>query len=147
MADSLVLRLDQALITMVRSMRNKMLNRKLKGDLTRGQVYILRLIKQDPQHNISDLAKIMGISLSSVSGLIHSLEQKGLIERQRSKEDRRIINIKFTSQGEHILKEMDRMREEILSKYLEHLEPEEVNTLVELVEKIVGAVSAEDKTL
>jgi DNA-binding MarR family transcriptional regulator len=45
---------------------------------------------------ISDLSEKLGLSNSTVSGILDRLEDQGLVERVRSKEDRRVVYVNVT---------------------------------------------------
>lgn len=49
-----------------------------------------------------EIAGFMKVAVSTVTGLVDKLEEKDLVRRERSVEDRRIINITLTPKGEEI---------------------------------------------
>ena len=69
------------------------------GDLTMRQMAIL-LLTREKKINITDLAKLLGISLSSVSRSANTLERKKFIRRKRV--DRNVF-INTTPKGEAII--------------------------------------------
>ncbi|MGB7606393.1 MAG: MarR family transcriptional regulator [Lutisporaceae bacterium] len=68
---------------------------------------------------ISDLSQKLGLSNSTVSGIIDRLENQGLVERTRSKEDRRVVYVSVTSEfkksSEEHFKEIAKMFEAMMS--------------------------------
>jgi DNA-binding MarR family transcriptional regulator len=103
------------------------------GDLTRDVIYqIRRLIQASslytkelnkkyqisvPQLNCllalyesgplppSQIAKLILVKSSTVTGIIDRLEQKGLVERKRSSPDRRVIIVELTEGGKTLAKD------------------------------------------
>lgn len=47
---------------------------------------------------ISDLSEKLGLSNSTVSGIVDRLENQGFVERTRSKEDRRVVYVNVTQE-------------------------------------------------
>ena len=64
-----------------------------------GQQRVLAaLSRRDPMPQ-RDLLEEMGLARATLSELLTRLEEKGLIERSRSKADRRAINVSLTKKG------------------------------------------------
>ena len=47
-----------------------------------------------------ELAELLLVAVNSVTSTIDNLEKKGLVRRNRSEEDRRIVRVELTSSGE-----------------------------------------------
>ena len=61
-------------------------------------------ISEEPEGiTVNGLATALGIRHNSAVGLINRLETNGHIQRVRSQRDRRVANLKITSQGEAVL--------------------------------------------
>ncbi|MCM3271780.1 MarR family winged helix-turn-helix transcriptional regulator [Paenibacillus elgii] len=52
---------------------------------------------------INKIAEVLGITIGAASNLIDKLEEKQWVERVRSEEDRRIMNVQLTEQGKEQL--------------------------------------------
>ncbi|MGO1712174.1 MAG: MarR family winged helix-turn-helix transcriptional regulator, partial [Senegalia sp. (in: firmicutes)] len=65
-------------------------------NLTGPQGMLMGILTKDGEMKISELSKKMGLSNSTVSGIIDRMERDGFVERTRSKEDRRVVNVKMT---------------------------------------------------
>lgn len=66
-------------------------------NLTGPQGMLIGILSKDGEMKISELSKKMGLSNSTVSGIIDRMEREGYVERTRSKEDRRVVNVKVSS--------------------------------------------------
>lgn len=65
-----------------------------------GQEKIIKLLELHPgvsQRELADLAKLKPASLTEA---IERLERDGLIQRQRDQQDRRVIRVQLTKQGQ-----------------------------------------------
>lgn len=69
-------------------------------NLTRTQVILLTMVAHYGEMKVSEISKKLGVANSTVSDTIDRLEVQGLVERNRSKEDRRVVYIKVTNQCE-----------------------------------------------
>ena len=103
----------------------------------RGQGRILRTLSQRGEMSQKELQDLLGIQAGSMSEIAAKLEDKGLIVRVRSKEDRRKVSLSITElgrteaaqgDGEHIR----RRRAELFSA----LTDEEQGVLESLLEKL-----------
>lgn len=85
---------------------------------------------------VSDLSQKLGLSNSTVSGIIDRLEKQGLVERTRSTEDRRVVYVSVTSKFKDTFqkhfKEAERKFEELISR----ASPEDLNKIIEGLESL-----------
>ena len=87
-----------------------------KGGLCRNEVRD-RLISQMPD----------------VTRLLDRMEDSGLIERERSSEDRRLVSTRITSAGTALLHKLDGPIAEVHRRHLGHMSQKQLKTLVELL--------------
>ncbi|MEC9488922.1 MAG: MarR family transcriptional regulator [Halanaerobium sp.] len=66
-------------------------------NLTGSQGMLVGILAHNGEMKISDLSARMGLSNSTVSGIIDRLEKQGCVERIRSKEDRRVVFVRVTA--------------------------------------------------
>ena len=71
----------------------------LKGKMTFPQMLILDILGGQRECKMTDLARILGVTKSAVTGLTDRLIRSGLLKRMRSKQDRRIVNVALTPKG------------------------------------------------
>lgn len=110
----------------------------LHGDKLTGHEYlILRLLSQNQPQMMSQLAKEFGVTASYTTIVVDKLLQKGYVNRERSKRDRRIVELTVTESGESVIKELDKIRRDYLHKAFENLTDEQLKTLNSLVSKLI----------
>src|SRR5207244_5177591 len=68
------------------------------GELSPGRVGILLLLEANPGVTQSRLAEAVGLDRSTMVGVLHTLQDRGLVERRRG-EDRRTNGLWLTAQG------------------------------------------------
>ncbi|MEC5385373.1 MarR family transcriptional regulator [Uliginosibacterium sp. H3] len=85
-------------------------------DITAAQGVILIRLGREPVSTAAALCRHSGYDTGSMTRMIDRLEDKGFIARERSTEDRRVINLKMTESGQVI-------RAEVLKRACEMMEP------------------------
>ena len=101
--------------------------------VTASQATLLWLVKRSPGLSLAELAAEEGISPPALSGHIDRLERAGLIERQRSSEDRRRVGLRLTDEGERLLRRVRARRTTWLAGRLGTLTPDELATIAAAV--------------
>ncbi|GAA3367496.1 hypothetical protein GCM10020367_66840 [Streptomyces sannanensis] len=76
------------------------------GGLAPPDVGLLRMIAGQPGRSQRSLAAELGVVPSRVVTLIDNLDDKGLVERRRSTEDRRNHVLYLSAEGQRVLDEM-----------------------------------------
>ncbi len=56
--------------------------------------------------SISEISNSLGIAKPNITPLLDSLRERGLLERQRSEGDRRIVNVHLLPEGEEVAKKL-----------------------------------------
>ena len=70
-----------------------------------------------------------------ITRLLDRLETRGLITRERSAEDRRVVTARITPAGQHLLVQLDAPVETLHHRQLGHMPPRELEALVDLLER------------
>ena len=69
-------------------------------DLTPLQLkIIIALYSSDRDVSIGNLGKTIGVTGGNISNICKKLEKKGLVDRIRSEEDERVVNVRLTETG------------------------------------------------
>ena len=97
--------------------------------VTSRQVTLLWLIRERRGLSLRQLAAEEGISAPALSGHLDRLERAGLIERVRSEDDRRRVDLVLTNDGAAVLKRVRALRTTWLTQRLRELEPGELEAI------------------
>jgi DNA-binding MarR family transcriptional regulator len=73
-----------------------------------------------------------------ITRLLDRMEKRGLIRRERQKDDRRVVKTHITSQGLELLKPLDQPMRELHKQQFRHMPAKRVKNLVELLEQFCG---------
>src|SRR6266581_4717404 len=71
-------------------------------DITSQQMGILLSLRRGAAATPFELSKLLSIDTGLMTRMLDKLEAKGLLERSRSIEDRRVVNLKLTKEGEKV---------------------------------------------
>jgi len=93
---------------------------------------------------MSELARALDASLPSMSGIVDRIEARGLIERERSGDDRRVVRVHLTPAGRDWLCEMEAMRRDRIEEVLGQLDDHRLSRLSAALDDLLGAFAAVD---
>ncbi|WP_158289497.1 MarR family winged helix-turn-helix transcriptional regulator [Paenibacillus flagellatus] len=141
--DSLVDRFQTALYTFKRSLESDLLH-KLKTQITAPQMFMLHFVSRHGACRLTQLADKMEVKPSAVTVMIDRLEKSGYVTRTHDTADRRSVLVQVTPEGIDILEKAMLERKDALARFLARLEPDEVRTVTELMEKLAGAGEESD---
>ena len=105
-------------------------------DISVNDMHIIEAIGEREPKNMSSVAKIMSVTVGTLTIAINSLVKKGYVHRERSEEDRRVVLISLTKKGKKanahhmkfhdgmiqaVLKDLNEEQQEVLVKALMNL--------------------------
>lgn len=83
-----------------------------------------------------EVARLAGVSRASVSGVLNTLQRDGLIVRERSSSDRRIVTVRLTPRGRRATVEAFRKNHEVEKRWLDRLTDKELQRLIALLHRL-----------
>jgi DNA-binding MarR family transcriptional regulator len=92
---------------------------------------VLTLLEAHGPLAMSRLAEALDISVASVTGVVDRMEKRGLVERRRDSEDRRVVLVHPAAGARTVFGEIDDRRRRGLGKLLEHLSDDELSGLLQ----------------
>ncbi|MFO0959587.1 MAG: MarR family transcriptional regulator [Isosphaeraceae bacterium] len=112
--------------------------------LTPSQYNVLRILRGEGKPlPCLEIADRLVTAVPGITGLIDRLEAAGLVARERSAEDRRVIYVAITAAGLELLAGLDGPVEELQKALVGHLSPDELADLIRLLEKARRSVADE----
>jgi DNA-binding MarR family transcriptional regulator len=102
-------------------------------DLTPPQTGLIRAIAAQPGRSQQALATLLGTPPSRLVTLVDGLDERGLVERRRNPDDRRLHALHLTEEGEKLLRrigEVARAHDEEICGALEPQEREALRALL-----------------
>jgi DNA-binding MarR family transcriptional regulator len=91
---------------------------------------VLTILETDGPLSMSRLAEALDVSVASATGIVDRMETRGLVERRRDTEDRRVVVVHPTDEGLAVFTRIDERRRKGLGGLLELLSDEELHGLL-----------------
>jgi MarR family 2-MHQ and catechol resistance regulon transcriptional repressor len=108
----------------------------LPPSLTVSQFGVLEAVyKKGPLHQV-EIARHISKTTGNITTVIDNLEKKGLVVRERSKDDRRYFKILLTPEGSRFIKKILPAHEKRIDVVMNRLTPEERDELMRLCKKL-----------
>lgn len=107
----------------------------------RQQYWVLGALAECPRR-MSDLAECAQTSQASLTGIVDRLEEHGLVRRTRSADDRRVVQVELTDEGQRISREAHTAMVTRLGQIIEPLTETERAEFLRLVRKLIAGDSA-----
>jgi DNA-binding MarR family transcriptional regulator len=84
-------------------------------------LHILWVLEHHGELPMSRLAELLDVSLSNATGLIDRMEERGLVERVRVPDDRRVVIVRASSQGAQMRDEIEALKQDRMRSILSRL--------------------------
>lgn len=108
------------------------------------QQHVLQLIRQKGPLPQKELMALLGVRSASLSEVLAKLEQRGLIARRRSEQDRRgFIVTAQKEEGEVLAKPQPEETGQPVSSFFSCLDADEQARLAEMLRKIIAAMESD----
>ena len=117
-----------------------------RHELTAQQYNALRLLKAAHPKKVATLG-LAGRLVSrapDITRLVDKLVDRGLVERERPADNRRVVNVGITEAGLTLLHELAGAVRECHERQLGHMDEAEMRTLIELLRKARGPHESQD---
>ena len=106
-----------------------------KLDMTYTQYIAMMVLWEHKKLTVKELGEYLYLDSGTLTPLLKTMEKKGWIERNRSKEDERVLNVTITKQGEALREQALSVPEQMAGCV--HLKQEEIAQLYQLLYKIL----------
>lgn len=103
----------------------------------------LHFLKEQPNGTVGNLANFLKLSKSSATQLIERLTEAGLVERVHDKEDRRIIRLLITKNGEKEFVEFKKKLMEKMQKIFSKIPAKDIKELIRIYADLINTLRKE----
>lgn len=107
-------------------------------DITPGQYGVLNYLWENGQGTPKDLAQVLVLETSTISGVLDRMQKKGLIDRQIAANDRRSIEVVLTPESERIKDGVLKIVEDLNHSVFEGVAPEDKEVLFAQLRRIAN---------
>jgi DNA-binding MarR family transcriptional regulator len=101
-----------------------------QGSVSLVHLNVLTLLETQGPISMSHLAEALDISVASATGVVDRMEARGLVERRRDLEDRRVILVHLAEGGRQVFADIGGRRRQGLAKLLARLSDDELAGLL-----------------
>jgi DNA-binding MarR family transcriptional regulator len=98
--------------------------RMVKQGVSMTNLHVMSMLDHHGTLTMSRLAELLDISLSNATGLIDRLEERGFVERERDRDDRRVVTVRLAEGGREKLHDIQLIKDELLETILARLDPD-----------------------
>jgi len=119
---------------MIGSLRCAGTGRMVKAGISMTHLHILWVLEHHGDVTMSRLAELLDVSLSNATGLVDRMAERGLIDRVRVPNDRRVVLVRPSEQGARIRDEIEAIKQDRLRSILGRLPAARL-------ERVLGAIS------
>lgn len=105
-------------------------------DISGNDMHILEAIGIGQPKNMSSVAKILSVTVGTLTIAINNLVKKGYVNRTRSEEDRRVVLISLSEKGTEAFYHHEKFHKEMVDAVLKGLKKEEAEVLTQALSKL-----------
>jgi DNA-binding MarR family transcriptional regulator len=121
-----------------------------EAQLTPPQIHAVVWLGQDGPLTMGEVARRVGVTEKTITGLVDRLEAAGYLERERDREDRRVVRARLTKRGADVYREIDAHLNAKITGLLRLLDTDDRKALFRILEKLLhrreaAAAAAEAK--
>jgi len=138
--------IDEVLIALRRVIRATDLHSKYLAKttgLTSPQVLLLQTIRGKGQVTIGELANEMSLSQATVTTILDRLENKGLVYRERSSEDKRKVHAYLTDTGSSVLVDAPMPLQDQFARQFNDLHDWEKAMIISAIQRVAHMMDAQ----
>ena len=106
-------------------------------DISSQQMGILMSLSLGVAATPFELSKLLGIDTGLMTRMLDKLEAKGLLQRSRSLEDRRVVDLTLTEKGEEVAGQIPEVAPDVLNAHLKKFSKVEFEELRRLLRKFL----------
>jgi MarR family transcriptional regulator, lower aerobic nicotinate degradation pathway regulator len=107
-----------------------------RDGVSAAQISVLMKLRLYGDLSISGLAALMGLGLPNVTGIVDRLEERGLVERLRDPDDRRVVHVRLTVAGCRIPDGMDGLQRDLLGRVLAAMDRASLERCIRVVDDV-----------
>jgi DNA-binding MarR family transcriptional regulator len=115
--------------------------------LTLPQVWVILALHKKPDQNLLELSERLGLSKSTVSGIVHRLVTQGIVVREIPEENRRTVKLSLAPQFIQI-NDLAKLRDQFFAQIVANATAAEVETVtagLEILLRLMKSINVADE--
>jgi MarR family transcriptional regulator, 2-MHQ and catechol-resistance regulon repressor len=114
----------------------------MRLDLTPAELRILRMLREGGSLPMNRFSAETLLSQPTITSIVDKLEERGLVDRVRSREDRREVLIAITPKGDETYTKGMELHRQFVKRAFAGLKVDEVNQLASLLGKLADVLES-----
>jgi DNA-binding MarR family transcriptional regulator len=103
---------------------------------------LMRLSFQEEPISATQLSEELCHDMGALTRVVDELERRGLVQRERSRRDRRAVELAISAAGRREAESGRRVIVELMNELAEHFSATELDTLVGLLQRMLGVLQS-----
>lgn len=129
----------EALMRHVYKKTRQEMNHVYDNEMSRNEFFILKTLYEQGSKKSSDLSKILSVSASHITAVTDSLIEKKWIQRVRSVQDRRIVDLHLTEEGKVTVELFEKKKTDFLIEKFNDFTDQDIESFISLFNKLLKA--------
>ncbi|HAQ06534.1 MAG TPA: MarR family transcriptional regulator [Bacillus bacterium] len=125
----------------VNKIAESLIKEQIGSDLTTDQHYTLRYINKVGTCTSSELAEVFDVKKSAITAIINRLWEKGLIQRTRDENDRRVVYLTLTAKGDELFFKTEERIHALVESFITQFDQSEITQFLKTFEKLNDILS------
>lgn len=105
-------------------------------DITNNDMHVIEAVGLGEPKNMSAIAKVLSVTMGTLTIAMNSLVKKGYVKRTRGKEDRRVVYISLSEKGKGAYQHHEKFHRHMIDEILRDLTAEETEALMKSLTKL-----------
>jgi DNA-binding MarR family transcriptional regulator len=122
--------------TLMRAVTSRMEALLTKENLAVSHIVVLDMLKEKGSCTMGELAQALSLSMGAVTGIVDKMIEMGLVERERSTEDRRVVKVGIVEKGKALASDVNKMRVDATKDLYASLTDAEREEYLRMIRKI-----------
>lgn len=114
--------------------------------ITMPQGMVIGTLFRKKNVKISDLSEALGLSNSTISGIVDRLERQNIVLRERSEEDRRVVHVRLSPAFEEMHNKFHFRAGMVFEKILSNADPGDINDIYRGLNVLKKCLSGDSRT-
>lgn len=107
---------------------------------------ILKCLERRGPHHLTEVSATLGVKKNTLSELLDRMARDGLVARELSPDDRRVVRLRITPAGKSAIQEFENSMMDNIGQFLKGLDAEDRLDLVTAMESLTRILERHEKT-
>ena len=115
--------------------------RLLRRGVSMSNLHVMSMLERHGAMTMSGIADALDVSMSSATGVVDRMEERGLVERIRDGDDRRVVHVGLTETGRSVLSDLEVFQSDAFARILGQLDERQLDRLTTALDDLRDAVA------